>query len=395
MPAALDYFSSNSKEPADPRRKYPTKPNKPFRLVMAEGDYGIEVEIEPAAGTNLPQRLDNTNSPIWEMHNDGSLRNGGLEFVLRQPLPYDAIQEAVNNLYKQLGINLCASIRTSTHVHMNIRGMRFNTLVSVLVLYYALEDVITTWCGPHRVGNLFALRASDVPQIINNWRDFFEDKYRFNEDQDRYMALNPCAINKFGSIEFRAMGGCKDPAEIIKWVALINHIKTLATGKFSNPQEIINTFSGSVPAQFFEEHFSHLAIFPEIMEACAKNEVDLSRCMWEGIRRVQPLVYKYDWDFFAEKAKEVDIPSPFAKKDNMYNNVIPPINNGIQPDAVRVLGMMNARVRDRAQVNQRPLLRGGRPEAPAGIVMDEFARIVEEEEHEEDFEDEELDEDEE
>jgi hypothetical protein len=293
------------------RREGSVKPGFNIGMTLARkptaGAVGIEIELE---GKNLPHE-DLTPSP-WGYHVDHSLRgedNG--EYVLNKPIEFDDVPKALATLWKTF--DKCKSSfddsnRTSVHVHLNCQEFHLNRLTAFLALWYALEEPLTEFCGEHRVGNLFCLRAVDAPAIITHLRTFIREdgSYPLNE-MLHYAGMNPNALHKFGSLEVRTLKGCISPEPIETWISILERLYKLSAD-FPDPREIPASFSSGGPLSFFDNLLGDKA---DIVRAgIGWSNQDISDAMYRGVRLAQSLCYCRDWDEF--KAIEVK-PDPFGR----------------------------------------------------------------------------------
>lgn len=277
------------------------------------GHVGIEVECE---GTKLPQTgLGN----YWAFHRDGSLRGTeNAEYVLTRPISFDKVEEAVRELwakFKETGTKLDESVRTSTHVHLNVLPFYQNRLASLLALWFIFEEPLSFWCGEHRAGNLFCIRAKDGPVIIEEIKNWFENKgsYALDDDSLHYSALNVGALYKFGSVEVRTMRGVTEPGPLLQWVRILKKIYD-ASEKYVDPRTLVEEFSLNGPVEFFRSVFEEEAdgILREI------GDLNLRQSLFEGMRFAQDFVYVRDWSIF----NPVKItPDPFGRKTKKVANV--------------------------------------------------------------------------
>lgn len=212
---------------------------------------GMELEVENCVGLSDVAHI----AKHWVTHQDGSLRNNGLEFVSGRPQNYEQALEALSDLEKFLEANnhLSFSDRTSFHIHMNIQDFTFRQFHSFLCLYYTLESLLVQRAGSEkRVGNHFCLRAEDANSVKHNILtsikfDALDGIFR----QERYLAMNLNAFPKFGTLEFRAHRGTSDVSE---YVALLNCLKELydfAKG-LQSPLEIYQGMSSEGFLEYFE-----------------------------------------------------------------------------------------------------------------------------------------------
>jgi hypothetical protein len=182
---------------------------------LKKGEIGIEIEVE---GTNVPKEVPKP----WLYKEDHSLRgeeNG--EYVLDDPVMFSEVPKTLDKLWTTFGkakTKFDDSNRTSVHIHLNCQKFHFNRLTSFMALYFALEEVLTEWCGEHRVGNLFCLRSRDAEAIITHIKRFIcsDGLYELPNDL-HYAGLNANALHKYGSLEIRTLQGCSDPNVIQTW----------------------------------------------------------------------------------------------------------------------------------------------------------------------------------
>lgn len=212
-----------------------------WRNGKVAGEVGIEIEVE---GKNLPGFAPEE----WNVVPDGSLRNGGVEYVLRQPIKRSAVADALKNLYKTLtapGVQVNQNYRTSVHIHINQDNMKFRRILTEMCVYMMFEELLAELCGQERIGNLFCLRTRDAEHIIDAIRDAVQTgNYTFlrNKEQYKYGAINISALATYGSLEYRAFRGTIDPDEINQWVEILLDIKD-SVDKFENPQELVKDYS--------------------------------------------------------------------------------------------------------------------------------------------------------
>lgn len=282
-------------------------------LTARAGDIGIEIEME---GNKFPRGSSHGEAhylpPLWGYHADGSLRGeDNAEYVLRKPLPFDNVEEQVNALFTcldEFGSVLDESNRTSVHVHLNVQKWHLNRLCSFMALYFSVEELLTAWCGDHRVGNLFCLRAKDAPGIITKIKRFIRTNGTSSlSDGLHYSAMNAHAIAKFGSVEIRTLRGARDPETILKWVAILRQLYELSE-QFEDPRTVCANFSGNGPMEYLQMVLgSHTNT---ILEGCGMDSQEVMSSLYEGIRLAQDVAYCRDWDEF--KAMKVT-PDPFGR----------------------------------------------------------------------------------
>lgn len=293
------------------KRKAKAQPGFNIGVVLnrksTKGDVGIEIECE---GRRLPK--GESTPPPWVYHVDHSLRgadNG--EYVLAAPIAFDAVPEALNKLwsvFREMKTVIDDSNRTSVHVHLNCQSFHMNRLTSFLALYFCMEEVLTEWCGEHRVGNLFCLRAKDAPAIVSQIKKFIKTDGGFElKEHLHYAGLNANALYKFGSLEIRMLRGCSEPDTIMDWVAILQRIYELSAS-FDDPRDICSQFSYDGPISFFENILGDKVNI--VRGVINWDNERITSAMFDGMRMAQDLCYCRDWN--AYKALAIK-PDPFRR----------------------------------------------------------------------------------
>lgn len=183
---------------------------------------GLELEIE---GDNLPRDVrsvvDSEGKIIWEAKPDGSLRNGGMEYVFRRPLGSVATQEALQafgEFMDKCGARPDYSFRTSTHCHVNVSNLELDNVKTIVALFTLFEDEYINFCARTRKANRFCLAAKDADGVVENFRRFLRSGDLPDQGRGKYSALNICTLARFGTLEFRCLEGTNDWNRIFTWV---------------------------------------------------------------------------------------------------------------------------------------------------------------------------------
>lgn len=271
------------------------------------GDIGLEIEVEG----NTFQKIS-VPAP-WGYHKDGSLRgHDNAEYVLKHPIKFEKVEEAVTilwDMFKEHGSKLDESNRTSLHVHMNVQQWHLDRLTCFLALFFTVEEILTRFCGDHRVGNLFCLNAKDAPGIVTACRRFIQlDGGVDFQDGLHYSGCNVGAIQKFGSIELRHMRGPTKPQLVLDWVRILQRLYELS-GTYDDPRKVCFGFSSEGPLAFLKG-----ILGPEyntVTEGCGMSQDEIMSSLYEGIRIAQDLCFCRDWSKF----KKVTIgKDPFGRQ---------------------------------------------------------------------------------
>jgi hypothetical protein len=287
-----------------------------LRRMGTPGDIGIEIECEgnkfPKADyTQYSGSTVNIPKP-WTYHHDGSLRGAdNAEYVLANPVKFSAVAGHLDDLKATLdkfGTVLDESNRTSVHVHLNFQNFHLNRLAAFCSLYFAMEEILTAWCGEHRVGNLFCLRAKDAPAIVTKIRRFIEDDgNRPLADGLHYSGLNVHALAKYGSVEVRTLRGCQDFNVIKDWVRILQRLYEVSAD-YPDPRGVISGFSGQGALTWFQTVLGDCG--PIVRQGVPFSDQELTDMLYEGIRMAQDICYCRDWSFYKPVEVKAD---PFGR----------------------------------------------------------------------------------
>lgn len=290
-------------------------------VTATTGNIGLEIEVEgnkfPKYGTGQYSNYTNVQSDYlpaeWSFHHDGSLRgDDNAEYVLKRPLEFDKVPGAVSKLWDMFdgyGTLLDDSNRTSVHVHLNVQSFHLNRLCSFVGMYFAVEDLLTQWCGDHRVGNLFCLRAKDARGIVSSFKTFLKSEGQSILSSGlHYSGLNLGALSKFGSLEIRTMRGVSDPKIILDWVAILRRLYDLS-GEFTDPRDVVSGFSGGGPLAWLENILGDQ--YATVVNGVPYDTDQIRNSLYEGIRIAQDVCYCRDWSVYVPRTVARD---PFGRK---------------------------------------------------------------------------------
>lgn len=220
-------------------------------LKATSGLIGIEIETEVPdflsyKSTKIKTGIDSeTGHPTWNIPSDspwkgvydGSLRNYGVEWVLKEPLAYDVALEALDwfGLYFKEVPFLENQPGTSVHVHVNMQNETLLVMANFITMVQLFENVLTEISGKTRRSNVFALptRCADenrtnILQLFARIDDGDDKAIQFQESQSKYAVLNLATLAKYGSLEIRCFRGTTDVDAIKQWVSLLNRIYEFA-----------------------------------------------------------------------------------------------------------------------------------------------------------------------
>lgn len=183
---------------------------------------GIEVEVENANHTRI------RHNTVWQTHGDGSLRNGGVEFIT---YPIEAqyapavLQELMTDI---LAKDCCFSPRTSVHVHMNAQDLTVAQVVDYVMLYAVYEKLFYNFAGRGRINNIYCVPITHT-QLLNQLAERGVGAAAWS----KYTGLNLAPLGNrrdgetgYGTIEYRQMHGTFNVEKLCVWIDLITRLKT-------------------------------------------------------------------------------------------------------------------------------------------------------------------------
>jgi hypothetical protein len=245
-------------------------------------EVGVEVEVE--ADSEIWDPYDST---CWNLVSDNSLRgyyNG--EYVLKTPLPKKAAINAVNLLASKLkGSGVNDSFRAGVHIHVNVRDLTFDQLMSFYAYCMIIDEAFVDWCGPTRRGNHFCLRVKDAEYALWEFVNAYKKGHvkHLLSDNIRYSSINLKPLYSYGSVEFRSLQTKPGLKNIQPAIELLLHLKQKAVETY-DPKFITESFSGIGPIPWCKELLgSHYNLF--------KDQPDIERKLWEGMRLAQDLIF--------------------------------------------------------------------------------------------------------
>lgn len=218
------------------------------RYKLYRGDIGLEIETEAKSEYTVPK------FSFWDVHDDGSLRGFGKEYVLKVPLNFKTFLESLKEFKEKTeGIKFVKdSVTTSVHAHLNFLNDGFIPLGNFLTAYSLVENMLIRFSGEDRLSNLFCLPMCDAEEIhksiMRMLRGISENNFRFlemNPDNMKYGALNISSLHTYGSLEIRSMRGTTDIELIENWVGMLWSLLSYCRTEGVTPPSIIKSYQDS------------------------------------------------------------------------------------------------------------------------------------------------------
>lgn len=202
---------------------------------------GVELELE-GLSEDAQDTLTEATEGYWSVHGDGSLRNGGIEFVLISPMMGKELSEAISVFFRSNVRLGTPSSRASTHVHLNMLQPEdtIEVLRNLCSFYYAIEDALYTCISESRKWAVYASpMSSNFPYEVamlfseeldrNLWLRYLEQTGKTDYNNGRHYGFNLKAMRKYGTVEFRHFPAVTSEQELRDWINLCMEIKKVAS----------------------------------------------------------------------------------------------------------------------------------------------------------------------
>jgi len=182
-------------------------------LVTADA-VGVELELEGFTSGDVETARRHLN-PHWTVTSDGSLRNGGVEFITTGGKGGEVLYQAYERITTCLRdtVNYDASWRCSTHMHLNMLDFTCNQVARYMLVYAACEPILFALAGSQRRSSNFCTPLADSlvfhKKLISRLYDNTVANRLASAQTSKYTALNfqPLFGNQnvrpLGTIEFR------------------------------------------------------------------------------------------------------------------------------------------------------------------------------------------------
>lgn len=301
------------------------------KLVLSRCLTGLEFECENVA-KELP--VEGT-AGLWRMEKDGSLRGAGMEFVLREPLFGEDLISSVDWFCDWAKENRFeVNFRTGLHVHVDMRNVNSEQLLTMLVFYALYEPLIYKWVGDDREGSIFCLPFYKAEGAVHTIAQALKSTSRMKDylaRVDRYAGLNLNALSKYGSVEWRHLMCTFDKERIVKWINVAQSFKKYAKKNPLEPKELLAIISHNGVEALFSDILGPL--YKEFWFAGAEKVVwstgfpiaqDISMLMaedlnikWDTVRQALRAGTNPGFLKWADKAKDKkqdEVP------DNLFEN---------------------------------------------------------------------------
>lgn len=208
---------------------------------------GLECEVESVyrVSASLPEYG-------WNVTEDGSLRNGGKEFI-SAPMSVPEALVAFDKLYAgAVGFRSAHEMfseRTSIHVHVNCQNLQENQVRNIILMYALYEEFFFSLVNPDRRNNIHCVPLTETHFPVY-YRSSLQTLY---SKWHKYTALNAKPLSNLGTLEFRHMHGHNDKALLAVWLKTIENLFLTA----QQPENFLNknTLTGANLLSWFRSIF--------------------------------------------------------------------------------------------------------------------------------------------
>jgi hypothetical protein len=256
------------------------------------GEFGIELETSTVRPYTMPKLS------FWEAKGDQSLRDFGIEYVLRTPKDYKAVPKTLKHFddtMEESTIRFHNDVYCSTHVHINIKKFTPQQLLNLICLWILFEDTLLSYCGEDRDGNLFCLKNKQAEFIYYSLCKNLADSnninrvFTFSSGTFKYGAINLATISTLGSLEVRCHPAFSSKAmEIMPWVDILKALKEAALS-YESPEDLVNSLLSTTNEEFFTsifgelvKHFSVSGVFVDETIEENKHYLFMINSSWKG-----------------------------------------------------------------------------------------------------------------
>ena len=174
---------------------------------------------------------------------------------------------------------------------MNVQDWNIKQLMTFATAYYVIEDVLMTYCGENREGNLFTLRTRDAEYILFKLIAMLKERNlnQINTDIIRYASLNFYSLFRYGTLEFRGMRGTGNLEAIYDWVKVIDELYRTVIHEYEMPTDVLNSMSGHGELNFIRK------LLPTMYATVIADNPNFEKQIRQSARRVQMIAYGIDW----------------------------------------------------------------------------------------------------
>lgn len=276
--------------------------------------YGLEIEVENG---RVPTSVNSGKVTSWRVVGDGSLRNGGIEFVSK-PLGWRRIMKCIDMFYKwRKSYKYETSVRTSIHVHANVLDHTHHQVAASLAAHAILEPLLFLLCGPQREENIYCVPWYRTPEETRLLRGVAAGKLNNSASTCKYSSLYTEPLGRFGTLEFRHAPVFDSKEELVRWMEVVRAISYGVPDKWGNAQEVVDGY--------------HAVGTDGFVETVLGKEIASDLRIMAGEETLEDVIERVDSVAIAEKIIpkpkrktkwERDVAAKTARRGNNYRRVV-------------------------------------------------------------------------
>lgn len=263
---------------------------------------GIELELE---GVYDPDGVD-----MWCIEGDGSLRNGGVEYITNGGFAGEELEGALDNLCQELSeIEYDVSERCSTHIHIDVRDMTQEQIVNFLCLGVMLEHVLFSLFGNKRTANLFCIATDGGGTNYENLITCLNHpESMLNINWTKYAAIGLKRIRDLGTVEFRMFQAITDKDQFVQVLNVLFAMKREAKDMMS-PSSLVDFKLQHNASEIFRAYMPDVAYAPEFDALLERGIQTLNDIITsaEVVRIVEESTRKYDTIIQTARAQRAQV----------------------------------------------------------------------------------------
>lgn len=188
---------------------------------------GIELEAEGYTGDYGGHIL-----AFWNIIEDHSLRDGGVEFVNKAPVRGADLRASIDELADFLrGHCVHLSHRCSMHVHIDVRDKDIEFIEKLYRIYTLFEPALYYAGVKDRYENIYCPGLTHATEQVKTAGQAFSVKSltRLVDYGCKYTGFNFLPMREFGSVEIRTHAGTLDMREMHAWIDTLQAIIKFAS----------------------------------------------------------------------------------------------------------------------------------------------------------------------
>lgn len=252
------------------------------RMVIPDGRIGLEFEWENVGRFDWTTPQGIALAPYFTIHQDGSLRDNGQEFVLRDPLFGEDLLRAIGAMDEAARAGkFKGSYRTSMHVHLDMERASYPDHILGLAITYAIAEPfmykfvgnnrdLCNYCLPwFRHDQHFTVFLRGLSDSKSHTGEQITHRFRTLKEY-KYSGLNFFSLGDYGTLEFRHAPVGMAAEKVIEWVNLIQSLKSYSTRPGRNFEGIISSAFSKTYVQFLNEVFGEHA--RSLLRFCPRPE---------------------------------------------------------------------------------------------------------------------------